>query len=179
MIIILLFLGIVCALLIVAAFAGKRFKVQRECAIDATPQEVYDHIRFLEHHQAFSKWTTKDPAKRTPMRGTDGTVGCVLPWHNYAERAGVGELEITDLIPGRQVEVLHRYFKPVTGIGTSTFTIAPVPMAGSVIRWTYTGMSKYPINLITATMNMDKIIGPALADGLSQLAKVMTDKPFH
>jgi hypothetical protein len=87
-------------------------------------------------------------------------------------------LELLQIHEGTGIELLHRYFKPTKGLGHSKINILPVPSSGSIVRWAYTGLSTYPMNLLTSILNMDKIIGTDLENCLSRLneAPVSEDK---
>lgn len=174
MIIIYVLSVIILLVLVAAMFAGKNFTVSREIIIQKSPGEVFDYIRYLQNHRNFSKWTTKKPELLNDGRGKDGQPGYIQPWHNYEERAGIGELEIKDIIDNRELKLIHHYFKPVKGRGESVITVQPSLSAGSTVKWEYTGHSVYPMNLLTSLLNMDKIIGRDLELGLNNLNTVLT-----
>lgn len=140
------------------AFLKKEFVVSRCTVINKSPAEVFGYIRYLHNHKSFSKWTTKASLVDV-MDDNDGTVGYVQPWNNFNDRAGIGELEIKELTENERMILVHRYFKPVKGTGESEITIESGAGSSSKIRWQYTGYSRYPLNLLTGLMNMDKIIG--------------------
>lgn len=175
MIIIYILLIIILLVLVAAMFAGKDFTVSREIVIQKSPTEVFDYIRYLQNHKNFSKWTTKKKEQQADGGGKDGRPGYIQPWHNYEERAGIGELEIKDIIENNELQLVHHYFKPVKGIGESVIKIQSTQSSGSVVRWEYTGHSAYPMNLLTSILNMDKIIGHDLEQGLNKLNTVLTN----
>ena len=99
--------------MVLALFARNDFTVQRTIIINKPRQDVFEFIRFLENHRAFSKWTTKEPNKVKPGTGTDGHPGFVLAWDNFTEKAGIGELKIKKITTGSGINIEYRYIKPL------------------------------------------------------------------
>lgn len=154
-------------------FVKKEFVVSRCTVINKSPTEVFGYIRYLHNHKSFSKWTTKDSLVDV-MGENDGTVGYVQPWNNFKDRAGIGELEIKGLTDNERLILVHRYFKPVKGIGESEITLESEADSSSKVKWQYTGYSRYPLNLLTGLLNMDKIIGRDLERCLQLLKNQLT-----
>jgi hypothetical protein len=167
---------IVMLLLIVAVFADRNFVVVRTLAIQKSAPEIFAYVRYLENHRRFSKWTSKEFVASEVTKGSDGMAGFIQPWNNYKDKAGVGELEIKELIENKRLNLVHHYFKPVRGIGESEITIEPESDLTSLVRWQYTGHTPYPLNLLTSVMNMDKIIGQDLELCLTKLNQQLTLK---
>ena len=74
--------------MVLALFARNDFTVQRTIIINKARQDVFEFIRFLENHRAFSKWTTKESIKLKPGTGTDGYPD--LFWHGIILRKKPG-----------------------------------------------------------------------------------------
>lgn len=171
MIVIYIIPALILLVFIAAAFANKNFVVQRDILIPGNSQDIYEYLRFLRNHKSFSKWTNKDPAKTERIQGTDGTIGFKQAWHNYEDKAGVGELEIKELKSNESIKLAHHYQKPIKGFSESEILLESNSQNKVLIKWTYTGHSKYPLNLLTSLMNMDRIVGKDLESCLSRLAK--------
>lgn len=164
----------VLVIVISPVFVKKEFVVRRSTVINKSPAEVFGYIRYLHNHKSFSKWTTKGSVVDV-MDERDGTVGYVQPWNNFKEKAGIGELEIKDLKDNERLVLVHRYFKPVRGIAESEITIESEADGSSKIRWQYAGYSRYPLNLLTALLNMDKIVGTDLERCLRLLGDQLSE----
>jgi hypothetical protein len=167
---------LVVCVLVIALFAKKEFTVQREIIINDSNRKVFDFIRFLRNHRMFSKWATKEKGKRNETIGLDGTVGFVATWDNYKERAGLGEMEIRRLVHAERIDLEHRYLKPIKGKGNSLISTTFITEAQTKVKWVYTGVSRYPINILTSILNMDRIIGKDLEDALHNMKRVI-EKP--
>jgi hypothetical protein len=152
-----------------ALCARNDFTVQRTIIINKPRQDVFEFIRFLENHRAFSKWTTKESNKVKPGTGADGHPGFVLGWDNFKERAGTGELEIKNITAGSGINIEHRYKKPFKGLANSYMTVGDSSCNQTELKWVYAGVSAYPINLITSILNMDIIVGRDLEICLTKL----------
>ena len=92
-------------------------------------------------------------------------------WHK--EKAGIGELEIKRMVEGLEIVIEHRYFKPVRGMGNTLIATETAPQDQTKVRWEYHGVSKYPINLLTAVMDMDRLVGTDLEKCLIKLKSVL------
>jgi hypothetical protein len=167
---------IVAIFLIWALFAKKDFTVTRQIVINKPRPEVFNYLRLLRNHKHFSKWATKDPAKKTKFHGTDGTVGFIAGWNNYAEKAGEGELEILEIVEGDEITLEHRYFKPVKGKANTSVSTKTLGDGATQVQWVYMGISSYPLNGLTAMMNMDQIVGKDLENCLINLRSAL-EKP--
>lgn len=161
--------------LIAAYFASNVFIVQRQIIVEKPAPEIYQFVRFLGNHTSFSKWVTKRAAEKQGEIKGDGVVGFKQPWYNYEEKAGVGELEIKHLVTNSSVRLVHHYFKPVRGTGESEIILEKKSDSETLIQWRYYGYTKYPFNLITSVLNMDKIIGRDLDICLDRLNKTLTN----
>lgn len=166
---------LVALVMVVALFAKKEFTVQRTITINKPMKDVFEYIRFLENHKTFSKWTTQEPSKSKPGTGTDGQEGYILSWNNYKEKAGVGELEIKKIINGSRIDLEHHYIKPLKGLANAYMAVNNSSGDSTELKWVYSGISNYPINLLTSIMNMDKIVGRDLENGLSKLKYVLEE----
>ena len=155
--------------MVLALFARNDFTVQRTIIINKPRQDVFEFIRFLENHRAFSKWTTKESIKVKPGTGTDGYPGFVLAWDNFKEKAGVAELEIKKITTGSGINIEHRYIRPLKGLAISYMTVDDSPGNQTELKWVYSGVSAYPINLLTSILNMDNIVGRDLENCLTKL----------
>jgi len=166
---------LIALILVMALFAKKEFTVQREVVINDSTRNVFDFIRFLRNHRMFSKWSTREAGKKSDTTGVDGTVGFVAVWDNYKERAGLGELEIRKIVDDEIIDLEHRYFKPVKGKARTQITTTSFTETQTKVKWVYTGISDYPINILTSMLNMDKIIGKDLEGALNNLKHVIEE----
>ncbi|HET6765806.1 MAG TPA: SRPBCC family protein [Chitinophagaceae bacterium] len=155
--------------MVLALFLRKDFTVERTITINKPKQDVFEFIRFLENHRAFSKWTTKESNKVKPGTGTDGQPGFVLAWDNFKEKAGTGELEIRKITNGSGIDIEHRYIKPLKGLANTYITVSDSSSNQTELRWVYSGVSTYPVNLLTSILNMDNIVGRDLETCLTKL----------
>jgi hypothetical protein len=174
MIAIYIILVLILLVLTAAIFANKTFVVQREILIPGNSNDIYEYLRFLRNHKSFSKWTNKDPGKAEFIKGYDGTVGFKQSWHNYEDKAGVGELEIKELKSNQSIKLFHHYQKPIKGFSESDILLESNSGTKTLIKWTYTGHTRYPMNLLISLMNMDKIVGKDLEHCLTRLHQTLT-----
>lgn len=78
LIIFLLVIGILIAvLLIAAAFTRKEYRIKREIVINVPLQTTFDYVKHLKNQDHFNKWVMVDPAMQREFKGADGTVGFI------------------------------------------------------------------------------------------------------
>ena len=80
-------------------------------------------------------------------------------------------MEIKELKSNESIKLAHHYQKPIKGFSESEILLESNSQSKVLVKWTYTGHSKYPLNLLTSLLNMDRIVGKDLENCLSRLAQ--------
>ncbi|MET0393855.1 MAG: SRPBCC family protein [Chitinophagaceae bacterium] len=169
LIIIVLAIGLLIALLLVAAlFVKKEYTIERTITINRFRPEVFNYIRFLKNQDHYSKWVRTDPGMKKEFRGADGTVGFVYAWDGN-KKAGKGEQEITHIHEG-SIETELRFIRPFAATAQSYMQVEALP--GNTphqtrVTWGLKGRSTYPLNLMTALMS--KALGRDMETSLVML----------
>ena len=118
--------------------APSKYDISRSIELSRPASEVFEYLRFLKNQDEWSPWTRKDPAMRTDLRGTDGTVGAVSSWEGNRV-VGSGEQEITAIHPGRRIDSQLRFLKPFKSISEAYMEVEAVEKGRSLVRWGFTG----------------------------------------
>jgi uncharacterized protein YndB with AHSA1/START domain len=167
--------GIIVLFLLLAAFAPKGYSIYRDIIIDRPVAEVFSYIRFLKNQEAFSKWVQTDPNKKTDLRGTDGTVGCVYAWEGN-KQAGKGEQEITEIEENERINIEVRFIRPFEAIANTPFVVKAMSSDQTNVKWGMTSSMKYPMNAMLLFMSMEKMLGKDLEISLASLKKILENK---
>ncbi len=146
-IILLVVVGIIALLLVIGLFMKKEHYVNREIIINATPQKVFEFLRFIENQEKFNKWAKSAPDRKKEYKGIDGTVGFIYSWKGN-KNAGEGEKEIMNIIEGKRIETEIRFIKPMVAIAQVIMDIESVSENQTKVQMTNAGTLKYPLNIL-------------------------------
>lgn len=162
-------------ILIIGIFVKKEYSVERSIVVNKPKQEVFTYIRSLKNQNEFSPWAQKDPNMKKEYHGTEGTVGSISTWDGNKE-VGKGEQEITKIDEGNRVDFALRFIEPMEGNGTAYMTTEQAAENQTTVKWGFEGKMGYPMNTMLLFMDMDKMMGPDLEQGLANLKQIM-EKP--
>jgi len=168
-IILIAILSLVALLLLVGLFMKKEYHVARDVVINKPKQLVFEYIKLLKNQNKYSVWATMDANMKTEFTGTDGTAGFVSAWDSQDKNVGRGEQEILKVVDGERVDYEIRFIKPFESTSDASMTTVSVNENQTKITWAFTGKMKYPMNLMLLFMNMEKMIGNDLQNGLENL----------
>jgi hypothetical protein len=168
--------GIIVLLLIIALFVKNEYAVEREVVINKPKQEVFDYIKALKNQDNFSVWAMRDPDMKKEYRGTDGTVGFVSAWDSQKDDVGKGEQEILSIKEGERIDYELRFIKPFEAKDKAYMVTQAVSENQTKVKWGFNGRMKFPMNLMLLFMDMDKMLGKDLEQGLQNLKIILEKK---
>ncbi len=162
--------GLVAAVLVVAATRPDRFRVQRAARIKAPPEKIFPLINDLHSWHAWSPYEKKDPAMKRTLSGAASGKGAVYEWEGNKE-VGKGRMEIADTSPPSKVIVKLDFVRPFEAHNIVEFTLEPNGDSTHV-TWAIHGPSPYISKLMGIFINMDSMIGKDFEAGLANLKTV-------
>lgn len=171
-------IGLVAILLVVALFIPTKKVVKRAILISRNQSETFAYIKHLDHQEKFGVWWKADPNMKITTKGIDGTVGYIHAWKSKDEQVGQGQQRIIKIIEGpnkSRMDIELTFIKPFKSVAPSFMTTEEVSKDKTRVSWAITSNMPYPMNLIGAAMNMEKMLGDDLEQGLKNL-KVILDK---
>jgi effector-binding domain-containing protein len=157
---------IVVAVILLGIVMPKEYKVERSVSINASEEVVMSQIRSLRNMHEWSPWAEYDPNMKVTYTGNDGETGSAMEWKGNKD-VGSGRQQITD-ISQNKVETKLNFLEPWESESNVTLTTAKEGEAVKV-TWAMSGSSPFPMNALSAFMNMDKMIGKDFEKGLSKL----------
>lgn len=160
-------------ILIIAACSKKAYAIEREVLINKPAPLVYNYVRFLRNHDNFSKWQMMDPNSKKEYRGTDGETGFLATWDSTNKNVGKGEQEIASLTPNGRIELNLHFIKPFEGRAKAQFIFEEATGNATKVKWGFNSSMPYPMNIMLLLMNMEKMLGNDLQEGLDNLKRVM------
>lgn len=165
-------LGIVLLILILATIAPKTYNVSRSIEINRPKEVVFAHLKSLKKQNDWSPWAKRDPNMQQKFTGTDGEVGAINYW-NGNKQVGEGEQEITKIVEGERVETELRFLKPFKSTSDAYLVTESVGNDRTKVVWGFSGLNKFPMNVMMLFMNMDKAVGKDFEEGLSNLKAIL------
>jgi hypothetical protein len=158
---------------VVALFLDQEYVIEKDIAINRTPQEVFGYIKLLKNAGTYNKWVMQDPNLKKEFRGTDGAVGFVYGWDSDMKNVGKGEQEITHIKEGQQIDYVIRFVKPFQGTSYAFLKTAPLPGGQSKVTWIFKGIRNYPMRIFHFLLNLKKVLGRDLQESLVNLKTVL------
>ncbi len=166
-------IGAIIALVIVLALiAPKSYEVSRSIEINKPAKELFEYLRFLKNHDAWSPWFERDPNMKKTMTGTDGEIGCVSAWESDHKQVGHGEQEITGLEDSKEISMELRFLKPFKSTSDAYLRLDE-GNNNTTVTWGFSGNNKFPVSIMMLFMNMDKAVGGDFEAGLAKLKSVI------
>jgi len=172
------FLGLVAILLLVALFIPTTTVVKRSVIISRSQSETFEFVKSLSNQEQYGVWWKDDPKMQISSQGTDGTVGYVHAWKSKNDNVGEGQQRILKIIEGQQksrMDIELKFIKPFKSVAPSYMSTEMLSKNKTRVSWAITSKMPYPMNLIGAIMNMEKMLGDDLNQGLKNL-KVILEK---
>jgi hypothetical protein len=159
--------------LIGALFTTHDYSISRDVVINKPKQDVFNYIKLVRNQDNYSKWNMTDPNAKKDYKGTDGTVGFIYTWDSQNKHVGQGKQEITGITDGSEIDMDLHFIRPMHGNAKAVMTTEAVTPAQTKVKWNFSSHMPYPLNFMLAIMNMDKMMGPDLAEGLNNLKGVL------
>ena len=164
--------GLVLLILFLAIIAPKSFSVSRTIEIAKPKTEVFENLKFLKNHDAWSPWNKRDPNMEKKFTGTDGEVGATSYWNGNKD-VGEGEQEITKIVDGERIESELRFLKPWKSTSDAYLTTESIGADTTKVTWGFSGKNTFPNSIFMLFMNMDKAVGGDFEEGLASLKSIL------
>ena len=148
---ILLILGVIIGVILLLGLVIKKdFVLSSEATINRPKDQVFDFVKLIRNQEKYSKWVMTDPHVKLVYTGTDGTVGFKSAWESADKSVGVGEQEITEIVPGEKYSVEIRFEKPFKGTSYATTATTALSEQQTRVVTTFNSHSPFPMNKMSA-----------------------------
>ena len=159
---------LVAVIAVLGAIAPTDLYVEREVVIDQPKDAVFEELKYVKNHDAWSPWFKRDPKMVKKYSGTDGTVGFVSSWSGNKD-VGVGEQEITKIVPGERIDYELRFKEPMEETNTAWLSTEAVGADQTKVKWGLKGKTPFPGNVICMLMDLKGQLTADLDEGLAML----------
>jgi hypothetical protein len=166
-------ISVIALLLLVGLFLKKEYLVERNVTIHQNRSHVFDYLKFLKNQDNFSVWAKMDPAMKKEFRGEDAQVGFISAWDSKNDEVGKGEQEIKKIALYERIDYELRFIKPFKSKSDAYLITEVAGENETKVTWGFQGKMNYPMNLMQLFMNMEKMIGNDLSQGLINLKEIL------
>ena len=165
--------AVVVLIILLWAFAPKKYNVNRSTLINKSRAEVFEYLKYIKNQDDWSPWQKRDPDMKRKFTGEDGTVGFISWWDSDHKQVGSGEQEIVGLKPNDRIESALRFLKPWKSESMGYFDLSDAENGATKVVWGFNGNNKPPMNIMMLFFNMDKAVGKDFEEGLAELKRVL------
>jgi uncharacterized protein YndB with AHSA1/START domain len=160
---------LIVVLLVVIAMQPADFTVSRSATVNAPPATVFAQVNDFHKWGAWSPWAKMDPATKITYDGPPEGKGAKYAW--VSEKTGEGNMTIVESTPGERVLIDLIFIKPMAADNDADFTFKPEG-SGTTVTWTMTGKNGFAGKAFGLFMNMDKLIGGQVEEGLASIKSI-------
>ncbi|MBS1568653.1 MAG: SRPBCC family protein [Bacteroidetes bacterium] len=162
-------LAVVVLAVLLGLLGPKHSHLERKTVIAAPSAMVWDHVKSLKAENEWSPFIAMEPNMKVTYEGTDGEVGSKSAWQG--EKMGKGEQTITVVEPGKQIGVDLHFMEPFDAMAKGAINLVPKGDSTEV-SWSFDGENGFLSRIIYVFKDMDAMMGPVFASGLSELKKM-------
>lgn len=178
---ILMIIGIVllilaAALAVLVLSAPQQIAVSSAVLIQASPEAVFDQVRYFSHYPGWSPWKESDPEQQTSVEGPDGLPGARYSWVGVRE-PGKGYQELTAIEPGRRIDIQCHIQEPFKSDPKFVFHFEP-ETGGVRVTQEFRSDMPVPMNAIGLLMGLKANIQRVSDRGLARL-KARCEQQTH
>jgi hypothetical protein len=164
--IVLALIGLIAAVLLLAATRPDSFSVERRIVVLAPPDKIVPLIADFHRWADWSPWEKLDPAMQRTFGGPASGVGATYAWQGNSD-VGSGRMAVT-AVTADKVGIQLDFITPFEGHNTTDFLLAPQG-SGTEVRWVMAGPAPFVSKLMGLFISMDTMIGKDFEKGLAQL----------
>ena len=165
-----LVLALVVIVLIVAASRPDTFRIERQVAIKAPGEKIFDLIDNFRHWALWSPWEGIDPQLKRTHSGAEHGVGAAYAWEGNS-KVGSGSMEILESVSPSRVRIRLDFLKPFEAHNQAEFTLAATGDT-TTVTWAMTGPVAFPLKVMGLVMSMDSMVGKDFEKGLASMKAV-------
>ncbi len=142
MIIVYSFGGLLLLFLILTLLAPKKFVVQRQSVIQASPHQIIGFLSNLNNYTNWNKWLLADTSVQVQVNDTPGTDKHNLTWSGKA--VGKGNIRLIEIHPSK-LSWSIQYQKPWNLSAIETWELKAKGAAQTEVTWKQEGNLPWPI----------------------------------
>lgn len=166
----LLILGVIAAILLVAAMRPSVFRIERSAVMNAPPEKIFAQVNDMKAFNGWNPFLRMEPEATLTYSGPEKGMGAAYTWEG--KRTGMGRMEVIQSVPPAKVAFDLEFVKPFTAKNKAEFAFAP-EAGGTRVTWAMTGNNTFIPKLMGLFMSMDKMVGKSFEGGLASLKAIV------
>lgn len=149
-------LGIIVAILVVAAVMPGKYVIEKHIVINKQPAEVFSKVADFNFYREWNPWQKSEPGAKYKISGTPATVGHRYDWEG--RKIGSGSLTVKSLTPNSKIDLDLEFIKPWKSKAFDNWIFEDLENGTTKVTWHNSGPLPYP----TA-----RLMGPVISKNLS------------
>lgn len=143
------------------------FRITRSIAINVPASSIFPHLNDLRKWQDWSPWAKLDPACKVTFEGPPAGEGAAFAWAGNS-KVGEGRMTVLEACPDAFVRYRVDFVKPFPGTNPAEIVLKPDGVRTEVV-WAMEGRKNFVMKAAGLFLDCEKMLGPDLERGLSQL----------
>ena len=168
MIFVYIFIGIIVALLLIAAIMPKEYNVERSIVIAKPVRDVMNRIGNLNDYSLWNPWQQSDSTTKSTITGTPHTPGHKYAWEG--KKVGVGSLTLNSL-DDKHIHFDLEFLKPWKSKAKDNWLFEHWGNGETKVTWQNSGELPWPTARLMGPM-INKNLGHQFSTGLANLKKL-------
>jgi uncharacterized protein YndB with AHSA1/START domain len=160
----------VVGILVVAVVKPDQVHIQRQAHINSSIGAVFALVNDFRSWPSWAPQDKSDPTMVRTYHGSPGGPGARSDWSS-AGRAGSGNMRIVQSTPPDKIVVEVEFNKPFRVHNLNKFSFEAADGCTRV-TWSMEGTNVYLMKVMSLCINMDRMIGKHLEEGLRNLKSV-------
>jgi len=169
MIFVFIFIGLVLAVLLIAALMPSHYQVEKSAIIDKPVSEVMDKVGDLNHYAAWNPWQQMDPSATKTVSGIPKTSGHKYAWQG--KKVGLGSLTVTG-IDNKHIHFDLQFVKPWKSHAKDNWLFEEWGNAGTKVTWQNSGELPWPMARLMGPI-INKNLNHQFEKGLNNLKRMV------
>jgi len=170
MIILYTILAIIALVLVIAAFIGTAWTIERSIDINAPAGKVWNQVGTLRALNSWNPWSSKDPNVKLTFKGQDGAVGSSYDWDSTNKNVGAGTQTLLSTDAPRELQTRVDFLRPFKGTGNAWLKLNEAN-GKTTVSWGMASSTPYPMNIIKLFGVIEKNMDEAFTEGLGELKR--------
>ena len=156
MIFVYIFVGLIVAILLIAALMPKTYNIERTVVIRKPASHVKKHVGDFNHYAAWNPWQQMEPGAAKTISGTALTPGHQYEWKG--KKIGTGSLTLKE-IDDKHIHIKLEFFRPWKAKAKDNWLFEPWGDGSETkVTWQNSGELPWP---------MARLMGPVINKNLN------------
>lgn len=169
-------IGIILLILVVAGVVlglvqPKEYMVERTQVIDASKEQVYNHIKEWKSWDEWSPWVEKDSTIVVTIEGDDGMENSMYKW--TSENSGAGSMTNTGSTENEIVNYDLEFTAPRQGNSKGYLKLEDAEEGGTKVIWSMYGQNGFIERIMFTFMDLESMVAPDFDRGLELLKELV------